>query len=135
MINQVTIGGRIAREPETRSAGGTSVTNFTVAVGEKYKDKTTGETKEKTAWVRVVAWGKTGEIAGALEKGSEVVVIGKIETRQWEDKEGNKREATEINAFSVYPVAGRNPKIAQSMKSQRGRADANQAALDDEIQF
>lgn len=128
MLNQVNISGRLARDPETRAAGGTTVTNFTVGVSEKYKDKE-GGMKEKTAWVRVQAWGKTGEIAAEGRKGDEVVVAGKLETKSWEDKEGNKRETMEVNAWGVYVVGKRADKAAPKATGKSERP------FDDEIPF
>jgi single-strand DNA-binding protein len=129
LLNQVNISGRLARDPETRSVGNSTVTNFTLGVSEKYKDRQTGEQKEKTAWVRVVAWGKTGEIAAEASKGDEVVITGKLETRTWEDKDKNKRESTEVNAFAVFVIGKRNAQKA----SAKPKGDPN--PFDDEIPF
>lgn len=131
MLNQVVISGRMARDPEVRAAGGSQVANFTVGVTNKYKDKS-GEQKETTAWVRCSAWGKTAEIAGELSKGEEVVISGSLETRSWEDKDGNKRETMEVRAFSVHRCAGRN---AASKPSASKSSASKGAAFDDEIPF
>ena len=94
---KVIVVGRLGRDPETRfTGGGTAVANFTVATDDHYKDKN-GERKKKTEWHKIVVWGKQGEIAQQfLRKGSLVLVEGKLETREWEGKDGTKRSTTEI---------------------------------------
>lgn len=96
-INKVFLLGNLGADPETRySADGNAVTNFRMATTVYYKDKG-GERKEVTEWHRCVAFGSTGEVAGEyLLKGSQVHVEGRIQTRKWEDKEGNDRYTTEI---------------------------------------
>jgi single-strand DNA-binding protein len=101
-LNRVQLLGRLGGDPEVRSTqNGTNVANFNIATSEKFtKD---GETQEKTQWHRVVAWGKLAEIGGEyLSKGSLVMVEGKLETRQYEDKEGSTRYATEVIASDIY---------------------------------
>jgi len=100
-LNRVQLLGRLGDSPEIRKTGNdTSVANFSLATSEKYtKD---GEVQEKTQWHRVVAWGKLAEIAGEYaEKGSPVLVEGKLETRQYEDKEGVTRYTTEVIASEI----------------------------------
>ena len=89
--------GRLGRDPEERfTQSGDAVCNFSIAVSEKYKDKA-GDQKENTVWINCVAWRKLAEIcAQYLKKGSFVRVAGKLTNRQWEDKDGNKRNTTEI---------------------------------------
>jgi single-strand DNA-binding protein len=102
-VNQVTLLGNLGRDPEVRSTqGGQSVANFSMATSEQWSDKTTGEKKEKTTWSRVVVWGKIAELCGQfLHKGSKVYVQGRLQNREWTDKEGNKKETTEIVADTV----------------------------------
>lgn len=97
-LNQCQFIGRLGRDPEVRySQSGDAYANFSIAVGESWKDKTTGEKQERTEWIRCVAWQKIGEIAGEyLKKGSQVYVSGKMKTRKWQDKEGQERYTTEI---------------------------------------
>lgn len=96
-VNKVIILGRIGKEPEVRDLnGGSKVATFSVATSEKYKDKN-GDWQEKTEWHNIVAWGKlAGLIQNHFNKGSEIYLEGKIATRSWDDKEGNKRYTTEI---------------------------------------
>ena len=102
-MNQVTLCGRIGQEPELKyTASGTAVCNFSMATSERYKNKTTNEWEEKTEWHRVVCWAKTAEyVANHLKKGGQVLVGGKIATRTWEDKQGNKRYTTEIVSSQI----------------------------------
>ena len=108
MINKVILVGYLGGDPETRfTNSGTAVANFSVATSEKWKDKSTGVNREHTEWHRIVAWGKLGEICGEyLAKGRQVYVEGKLQTRQWEDDQGNKRYITEVVAY-VMKMLGR----------------------------
>jgi single-strand DNA-binding protein len=102
MINKAILIGRLGRDPEVRyMPDGTMVTNFTMATDENYKDKN-GEKVQKTEWHRIVAFRKLAEICGNyLTKGKMVYIEGKIQTRNWEDKEGVKRSTTEIIASDM----------------------------------
>lgn len=97
-LNKVMLIGRLGRDPETRyTQSGTAVTNINVATSEKWKDKNSGEQQERTEWHRIVAFGRTAEIMSVcLRKGSQVFIQGKLQTRKWEDKDGNDRYTTEI---------------------------------------
>lgn len=99
-VNKVIIVGNLGKDPETRYApSGDAVTNIVVATTETWKDKTSGEKREATEWHRVVFFGKLAEIAGQyLKKGSQVYLEGKLKTRKWQDKDGQDRYTTEINA-------------------------------------
>jgi single-strand DNA-binding protein len=101
-VNKVILIGRLGRDPELRyTQGGQAVANFTLATNERYSNKS-GEQQERTEWHRIVAWGKTGELcAQYLAKGRNVYVEGRLQTREWEDKEGQKRSTTEIVAQNV----------------------------------
>jgi single-strand DNA-binding protein len=101
-INKVIIVGRLGQDPEIRyMPDGTAITNFSVATSETWKDKQTGEKKERTEWHRIVAWRQLGEICGKyLSKGRQVYVEGKLQTRSWE-KDGVTRYSTEIVASDV----------------------------------
>lgn len=99
--NKATIVGHLGRDPECRDAGGSRVANFSVATSERFKDRS-GERQERTEWHRVVAWGKLAEICEKyLRKGAKVLVEGKLQTRKWEDRDGNTRHTTEIHAREV----------------------------------
>ncbi len=94
--------GNVGADPEVRhTQAGQSVATFRVAVNESWTDKE-GNKQERAEWFRVVAWGKLGEVCGQyLQKGRQVHVVGKMKTREWEDKDGQKRFTTELNADTV----------------------------------
>jgi single-strand DNA-binding protein len=107
-VNKVIVVGNLGQDPEVRyMPDGTAVTNFSVATSETWKDKNTGEKKERTEWHRIVAWRQLGELCGKyLSKGRQVYVEGKLQTRSWE-KDGVTRYATEIVANEVQFLGGR----------------------------
>ena len=107
-VNKAILIGNLGRDPELRhTQSGQAVVNFSIATSENWTDKS-GEKQERTEWHRIVAWGKTGELcAQYLSKGRTVYVEGRIQTREWEDREGQKRTTTEINAQTVTFIGGR----------------------------
>jgi single-strand DNA-binding protein len=106
-VNKVILIGNLGRDPELRyTQSGQAVVNFSLATSENWTDKT-GERAERTEWHRIVAWGRTGELcAQYLSKGRTVYVEGRLQTRDWEDREGNKRSTTEVNAQTVQFLGG-----------------------------
>ena len=98
MVNKAILIGNLGADPEVRyTQSGTAVANFNLATTETWTKE--GNKEEKTEWHRVVAFGRLGEICGEyLSKGSKVYIEGRIQTRQWDDKDGNKRYTTEIVA-------------------------------------
>ncbi|MEM6639577.1 MAG: single-stranded DNA-binding protein [Pseudomonadota bacterium] len=108
-INKVILVGNLGADPETRHMpSGGSVTNVSLATSESWKDKNTGERKERTEWHRVAFFNRLAEIAGEyLRKGSQVYVEGKIRTRKWQDQQGNDRYTTEIIADEMQMLGGR----------------------------
>jgi single-strand DNA-binding protein len=108
-INKVIIVGRLGRDPEIRyTPDGAAVANFSVATSEVWRDKETGDKKERTEWHRIVAWRRLGEICGEyLSKGRQVYVEGKLQTRSWE-QDGVTRYMTEIVATDVQFLGGRD---------------------------
>ena len=107
-INKAILIGNLGRDPELRyTAGGTAVANFTLATTESWNNNKSGQREERTEWHRVVAWGRTAELcAQYLSKGRTVYVEGRIQSREWEDKEGQKRRTTEIVANTVQFLGG-----------------------------
>ncbi|MGP3146806.1 single-stranded DNA-binding protein [Serratia bockelmannii] len=97
-VNKVTLIGFLGQEPEVRYLpNGTAVTNISLATSESWRDKQSGEEKERTEWHRVVLFGKLAEIAGEyLHKGSQVYIEGQLQTRKWSDNAGVERWTTEI---------------------------------------
>src|SRR5215467_6713531 len=108
MVNKVFLVGRLGRDPETRyTGGGSAVANFSVATDETYKDRN-GERQKRTEWHKIVVWGKQAEIAQQyLKKGSLVFIEGRIQSREWQDKEGQKRTSFEIVANNFRMLGGR----------------------------
>lgn len=128
-LNKVQIIGHLGRDPEIRYApSGDAVANFSVATTEKWKDKNTGEQKEKTEWHRVTVWGRLAEVVGQyLKKGSKVYVEGKLQTRQYE-KEGQTHYATEIVMQNMEMLDGKPQGDDQgSAPPQRQAAPAGNA--------
>ena len=107
-VNKVILVGRLGRDPETRyTGGGQAVANFTMATDESYKDKN-GERQKRTEWHRITAWGKLAEICQQyLKKGTMVYIEGRIQSREWQDKEGQKRTSFEIVASNFRMLGGR----------------------------
>jgi len=109
-INKVILVGNLGADPETRySTSGAAISNLRVATAESWRDKQTGEQQERTEWHRVVMFGKLGEIAGQyLKKGSQVYIEGKLQTRKWQDQQGQDRYSTEIVANEMQMLGGRS---------------------------
>ena len=108
-VNKVILIGNLGRDPELRyTQGGQGVANFTLATNERWKDKD-GQSQERSEWHRIVVWGKQAEnCAQYLQKGRSCYIEGRLQTREWEDKEGNKRQTTEIVAQNVTFLGGRD---------------------------
>lgn len=106
-VNKAIIIGNLGSDPEKRVTGtGQTVVNFNVATNERWTDKS-GQKQERTEWHRIVVWGQQGEnCAQYLTKGRPVYIEGRIQTRQWDDKDGNKRYTTEIVAQRVQFLGG-----------------------------
>jgi len=102
-INKAILIGNLGRDPEMRyTPEGLAIANFSIATSEEWKDKNTGEKRERTEWHRIVAFGRLGEICGEYwTNGKKVYMGGRIQTREWEDKEGTKRYTTEIVAAQM----------------------------------
>ena len=107
-VNKVLLVGHLGRDSELRyTAGGTAVATLSLATSERFKDKQ-GQQQEKTEWHRVVVWGKQAEsLQEYLTKGKQIYVEGKLETRSWDDKDGNKKYTTEIRADRITLLGGR----------------------------
>ena len=106
-VNKVILVGNLGRDAEMRfTSGGTPVATVSLATTEKFTDRE-GQKKEDTQWHRIVIWGKTAEsLHEYLTKGKQIYVEGKLQTRQWDDKDGNKRYTTEIKADRVTLLGG-----------------------------
>lgn len=120
MLNHITIMGRLTRDPELRRTGsGIAVASFSVAVDRDYGSKDGGE--RETDFIDCVAWRQTGEfVSKYFSKGSMIVVSGRLQIRNWNDKEGNKRRSAEIVAENVY--FGESKRSSESNSSYGGNA-------------
>lgn len=98
MYNRVELIGNLGADPEVRTmSSGDKVANLTVATSERWRDRTTGDTQERTEWHRVSVWGNSADFCDRyLRKGAKVFVVGKIQTRKWQDRNGDERYSTEI---------------------------------------
>ena len=107
-INKVILIGNLGRDPELRyTQSGQAVANFSLATTDRFSNRE-GDRQERTEWHRVTVWGKTAEnCAQYLNKGRSVYVEGRLQTREWEDKEGQKRRTTEVIAQTVQFLGGR----------------------------
>jgi single-strand DNA-binding protein len=128
-LNKAMIIGRLGADPEVRyTQSNTAVATMNVATSEKYKDKN-GELQENTEWHRVVAWGRTAEICQQyLKKGSLVYFEGPINTREWEDKDGQKRYTTEIKALQMTML---DSKGGGGSNGSGKKAEATSVQIDD----
>lgn len=119
-VNKVLLIGNLGRDAEVRyTTGGTAVANFTMATTDRWNDPATGEKKERTEWHRIVVWGKQAEIAGEyLRKGRQVYVEGSLQTREWTDRDGNKKYTTEIRAQRFQMLGRRDDKPASSERQE-----------------
>jgi single-strand DNA-binding protein len=123
-VNKVILVGRVGQNPEVRHIpSGSAVTTLSVATSENWTDKS-GQKQEKTEWHRVVVWGRTAEICGQyLTKGRLVYVEGKLQTRQWQDKDGQTKYSTEVQAQTVQflgPQPGDRPQPGAQAGAQAG---------------
>jgi len=123
-VNKVILLGRLGQDPELKyTPGGSAVCNFSLATTEAWTDKQ-GQKQEKTEWHRIVVWGKLAELCNQyLAKGRQAFLEGRLQTRSWDDKEGNKRYTTEILASTVQFIGG----ATASNNSQAPNVDTSYA--------
>lgn len=107
-INKVILIGNLGADPEVRfTPSGQAVANFRIATSESWTDKGSGQKQERTEWHRIVVWGKLAELCGEyLKKGRQCYVEGRLQTREWTDKEGKKNYTTEVVAQTVQFLGG-----------------------------
>jgi single-strand DNA-binding protein len=140
-LNQCSFIGRLGRDPETRyMPSGKAVANFSIAVGSKWKDKSSGEANESTEWVNIVAFDKLGEIcAQYLKKGAQVFIQGAFKTRKWKDKEGKDRYSTEIIANQMQMLGGKQQGDSRreepKQESAAEPANSETESFDDDVPF
>ena len=142
-VNKVTLIGNLGADPEIRyTANGSAVANVRLATAESWRDRESGEQQERTEWHRVVFFSRLAEIVGEyLKKGSQVYIEGRLQTRKWQDRDGNDRYTTEIVANEMQMLGGRgggggggfDAPSNQSSSSQSAPAPAasNEPPMDD----
>lgn len=145
-INKVILIGHLGQDPEVKyMPSGSAVANVSIATTESWKDKNTGEKQDRTEWHRVVFFARLAEIVGEyLRKGSQVYVEGRLQTRKWQDKNGQDRYTTEIIASEMQMLGGRGGGSGSadfsSSSNEAPSASASEAggrdeAFDDDIPF
>ena len=129
--NFVILIGRLGKDPELKTtASGQAVCTFSLATSEKFKDKS-GSRQEKTAWHNIVVWSKSAEFASKyLCKGTEVCIDGRIEYREWTDKEGNKRNTTDIVCNNITLLGSKKDNV-QSVTAEQ----SNKSYADEDLPF
>ena len=136
-VNKVILLGNLGSDPELRyTPSGRAVANFSLATSEQWTNKD-GEKEEKTEWHRIVAWGRLGEICGEyLSKGSQVYIDGRLQTRAWEDRDGNKRYTTEIIAQTMQMLGGASRKEGEARSAEESHPVEEPISIpDDDIPF
>ena len=135
-VNKVIAIGNLGKDPETRYVpSGAAVTNFSIAVSETWKDKQTGEQKERTEWINVEVWGKAAEAcAKYLQKGSQCYVEGKMQTDKWE-KDGVTRYSTKVRADTVQFLSSPRDGGQRDPKPSAPPPGGAQGEFDDDIPF
>ena len=144
MINKAILVGRLGRDPEVRyTTSGTPVANFSLATDESWTDKN-GERQRRTEWHQIVVWSRLAEICERyLRKGRLVFIEGQIQTREWEDRDGNRRRTTEIAARNMQMLGSRSDEMGMEPGAQRPSSRASQPSqpsqeveiTDDDIPF
>ena len=141
-VNKVILVGNLGQKPEMRyTATQTAVANLSIATTESWKDKESGENRDKTEWHRVVFFGNLAEIAEKyLDKGSSVYIEGKIQTRKWQDKEGKDRWTTEVLGNQLTMLGSRNSSEASVEQNNSSDTpfpedDSGPGLTDDDISF
>ena len=137
MLNKAQIIGRVGRDPEVRYlTSGDAVVNISLATTERWKDKSSGETKEATEWHRVNLFGRLAEIAGQyVHKGSLIYIEGKIKTRKWTDKDGTEKYTTEIFGESLKLLSSKQGTQPREEKPKAESKGSGFDDMDDDIPF
>lgn len=143
-LNKVTLIGNLGKDPEIRTTGdGKEIANFSIATSETWKDKTTGEKKDKTEWHRVVCFneGLTRAIKSYVKKGSKIYIEGQLQTRKWTNQEGQEVYTTEVilqnynSSLILLDSKGNNAPQGANSTSVVNKPEFKNEQLDDEIPF
>lgn len=142
-LNKVMLIGRLGKDPEGNILpSGDQVANFSIATGEKWKDKESGEQKERTEWHRISVWGGLAKVCMTyLKKGSQVYIEGQLRTRKWTDKQGIERFSTEVICSDMQMLGGKSEgggsasKPPQANERPAGAPTRQRDDFDDDIPF
>lgn len=137
-VNVVHLIGNVGRDPEVRTFNnGDPVANLSIGVSETWKDKATGERKERTEWVNLVFTGALAKVVGDyVKKGAQIFVTGKLTTRKWQDKDGQDRYTTEVRCHEMQMLGKREGGAAPAAAAPQARASKPAARdIDDDIPF
>lgn len=141
-INKVILVGHLGQDPEVKyMPSGGAVANVSIATSDQWKDKQSGEMKDRTEWHRVVFFNRTAEVVGEyLKKGSQVYIEGRLQTRKWQNKEGQDMYTTEIVASDMQMLGGKGSAPTQGQQQQSHRPPQQKAPIpaddfDDDIPF
>jgi single-strand DNA-binding protein len=126
-VNKVTLIGNLGADPEIRyTANGSAVANVRLATAESWRDKETGDQQERTEWHRVVFFSRLAEIVGEyLKKGAQVYIEGRLQTRKWQDRDGNDRYTTEIVANEMQMLGGRSSGRSEDEGRRANNSDSS----------
>jgi len=135
-VNKAILIGNLGKDPELRyTPGGQAVTNFSIATAERWKDKD-GQNQQRTEWHNIVAWGRQAEVANEyLKKGSPVYIEGRIQTRSWEDKDGNKKYITEIVTRRLQLLGRRGPEEGEIPSPPEAETPDSPGGEEDDLPF
>src|SRR5262245_43411016 len=130
-VNKVILIGRLGKDPELKyTASGTPFCRFSMATDDVWNDKATGERQEKTEWHNIVVWDRLAEICNQyLTKGRLVYIEGSLQTREWDDQEGNKRRTTEVRARDMVMLGSGSGENAGGMQRRSAAASADGASV------
>ena len=136
-VNKVILIGILGRDPEIRHMpNGNAVANVTIATSESWKDKNSGETQERTEWHRVVFFRRLAEVVGEwVKKGSKIYVEGRLQTRKWQDKNGQDRYTTEIVADQMQMLDSKQSKATPPSQKASPSQQVQEPTFDDDIPF
>ena len=125
-VNRVILVGNIGKDAEVRyTTGGAAVSTLSLATTEVWNDKSSGQKQEKTEWHRVVVWGKQAEtLSEYLTKGRQIYVEGRLQTRQWDDRDGNKRYTTEVRSDRVVLLGGRGASAGSRSENSEEQSES-----------
>ena len=136
-VNKVILIGSLGKDPEIRHMpNGNAVANVTIATSESWKDKSSGETQERTEWHRVVFFRRLAEVVGEyVKKGSKIYVEGRLQTRKWQDQNGQDRYTTEIVADQMQMLDSKQSKATPPSQKASPSQQAQEPTFDDDIPF